>query len=255
MPAREIVLDEVNLLCNSGFSGGVVLTSRSATFTRKPDGFFVFEIEPLHTYQQQKLIDNWFGSSQNRIRTAADFEAAIADVPYKDLRTRPLTLANLCIVFEKYGYLPPSPVTIYRKIVQLLLEEWDSERGVTRYSRYAGFDAARKLDFLAALSYEMDVVRGSGASFSTGNLEEAYREICDRFHLPSEQAMTVAAEIESHSGLLVRTGVDTFEFSHKSLQEYLTAEYISRLRLLPSGPARARLNIKVSICSNATSTT
>jgi predicted NACHT family NTPase len=172
--------------------------------------------------------------SENRLRTAADFEAAVANVPYKDLRTRPLTLVNLCIVFEKYGYLPPSPVTIYRKIVQLLLEEWDSERGVRRYSRYADFDAARKLDFLAALSYEMDVIRGSGASFSTSNLQEAYREICDRFHLPPNDAAIVAQEIESHSGLIVRTGIETFEFSHKSLQEYLTAEYISRLRLLPT---------------------
>lgn len=232
--AREVVLDEINLLCSSGFDEGVVLTSRSATFTRKPDGFAVFEIEPLRSSQRDKLVANWFGSSKDRLRTAADFEAAVAEVPYKDLLTRPLALANLCIVFEKYGYLPPSPVTIYRKIVQLLLEEWDSERGVVRYSRYAGFDAARKLDFLAALSYEMDIVRGAGASFSTSNLQEAYREICDRFHLPLGDAPTVATEIESHSGLIVRTGIETFEFSHKSLQEYLTAEYISRLRLLPS---------------------
>lgn len=231
---RDVVLDEINLLSSSGFGEGIVLTSRSATFTRKPDGFFVFEIEPLHPLQQHKLVANWFSASDSRLRTAADFEIAVANVPYKDLQTRPLMLVNLCIVFEKYGYLPPSPVTVYRKIVQLLLEEWDSERGINRYSRYADFDAARKLDFLAALSYEMDVVRGTGASFTTNNLLAAYREICSRFHLPLEDAITVATEIESHSGLIVRTGIETFEFSHKSLQEYLTAEYISRLRLLPT---------------------
>lgn len=230
---RDMVLDEINLLASSGFSGGVVLTSRSATFTRKPDGFAVFEIEPLQASQQNEFVAHWFQSANNRLRTADAFETELAAVPYKDLRNRPLTLANLCIVFEKYGYLPPSPVTIYRKIVQLLLEEWDGERGVTRHSRYAGFDAARKLDFLAALSYEMDVVRGTGASFSSSNLKDAYRTICDRFHLPPDDAATVATEIESHSGLIVKTGIETFEFSHKSLQEYLTAEYISRLRLLP----------------------
>jgi nucleoside phosphorylase len=233
-PARDIVLDEIDLICSSGFKGGVVLTSRSADFTRKPEDFSVFEIEPLQPNQQEKLVSNWFATSENRLRTATEFESAVARVPYKDLRTRPLALVNLCIVFEKYGYLPPSPVTIYRKIVQLLLEEWDSERGVTRYSRYAHFDAARKLDFLAALSYEMDVIRGTRASFSRSNLEQAYREICDRFHLPVDEATIVATEIESHSGLIVRTGVETFEFSHKSLQEYLTAEHICRLRLLPT---------------------
>jgi hypothetical protein len=36
----------------------------------------------------------------------------------------------------------------------------------------------------------------------------------------------VAREIESHTGLLVQTGFETYEFAHRSLHEYLCAEYI-----------------------------
>jgi hypothetical protein len=40
-------------------------------------------------------------------------------------------------------------------------------------------------------------------------------------------------EIESHSGILVQSGFDRFEFSHKSLQEYLTGKYIFSLSNIP----------------------
>ena len=39
--------------------------------------------------------------------------------------------------------------------------------------------------------------------------------------------------MESHTGLLLEAGHDLFEFSHKSLQEYLTAEFIVRLPSIP----------------------
>jgi hypothetical protein len=44
----------------------------------------------------------------------------------------------------------------------------------------------------------------------------------------------VITEVEGHTGLLVRTGHDQFEFAHKSLQEYLPTEYIVRLPAIPS---------------------
>ena len=36
-------------------------------------------------------------------------------------------------------------------------------------------------------------------------------------------------KIESHNGLIMQTGYDKFEFAHKSIQEYLTAEYLVKL--------------------------
>ncbi|MDF7807876.1 hypothetical protein P4E94_10545 [Pontiellaceae bacterium B12219] len=40
-------------------------------------------------------------------------------------------------------------------------------------------------------------------------------------------------EIESHTGLFIQSGYDSFEFAHRSLQEYLAAEYIVRLPSIP----------------------
>lgn len=116
----------------------------------------------------------------------------------------------------------------------LLLEEWDAERGVTRESRYASFDPYRKLDFLATFAHRLVLRKGSGLAFTAAELREIYLSICDRFALPPGDADAVCREIESHTGIIVKATFDTYEFSHKSLQEFLVAEHLVRLRDIPS---------------------
>jgi len=65
--------------------------------------------------------------------------------------------------------------------------------------------------------------------FTRLDLITAYERIYDNFALPKGEAIKVAQELETHTGLLVRVGAEHFEFSHKSLQEYLAAEHIVRL--------------------------
>lgn len=230
---RDRIITEINELMRGDTRLGAILTSRPADFVRKPEQFMLYEVERLNDLQQNKFIKLWFSSDEERKRTPKEFRQAILDVPYSDFQERPLTLATLCIVFEKYGTLPSLPISIYRKVLNLLLEEWDSERGVLRKSTYGNFDSSRKLDFLAAFSYELVFSKHSGASFSDRELRDIYGKICGKFGLPSNEVSSVTSEIESHTGVIVKSSYDTFEFSHKSIQEYLVGEHISRLRLLP----------------------
>jgi hypothetical protein len=41
-------------------------------------------------------------------------------------------------------------------------------------------------------------------------------------------------EVETHTGLILKSGHDRFEFSHKSLQEYLAAEFTVKMPSKPS---------------------
>ena len=92
----------------------------------------------------------------------------------------------------------------------------------------------RKLDFLAAFAYNLVLKKGSGTSFTLAKLREIYLLICRRFNLPASDADTVCREIESHTGIIIKATYDTYEFSHKSIQEYLVAEHLVRLRDIPS---------------------
>lgn len=59
---RDSVVNEINSLCQYDESVKVVLTSRSADFRRKPEGFIVFEIVPLSAELQRQFVDLWFGA-------------------------------------------------------------------------------------------------------------------------------------------------------------------------------------------------
>jgi hypothetical protein len=70
--------------------------------------------------------------------------------------------------------------------------------------------------------------------FSTKDLLNAYKEIYYDYDLVAKEARQVVNELETHTGLLLQSGYEQFEFAHKSLQEYLTAEYLVKLPSIPS---------------------
>ncbi len=234
--SRDGVIKEINRITSNSSNIAIVLTCRSADFVRKPNGFSVFEIDEMSEIQKSIFTASWFGSKYQRKRTSKEFSEELSKTPYQDLANKPLTLANLCLIFEKYGSLPSMPVSVYRKIINLYIEEWDAERGVVRNSKYSQFDSYRKLDFLALFAYTLVFKKRSGSSFTATDLTEIYRKICNRFGLPKDEASEVAKEIESHTGIIVKVAYDTFEFFHKSLQEYLVAEHLTKLRRKPNPP-------------------
>lgn len=58
--------------------------------------------------------------------------------------------------------------------------------------------------------------------------------ICNAFNLPVNQVLKVISEVETHDGIIVQSSFDTFSFSHKSIQEYLTALYLVRMPRIPN---------------------
>ena len=112
-------------------------------------------------------------------------------------------------------------------MIHLLLKEWDAERGIRRASKYSGFDADKKAEFLSAIAYYLTYgIRGK--TFSEEDLIGAYENVYKPFNLPKGEAAEVAREIESHTGIIMAGQKGRYEFCHLSLQEYLAANYIVR---------------------------
>jgi len=206
-----------------------ILTCRNGDFHYTLDNCRVVELRSLTSSQIETFVRRWLRQSE-----AADkLLKAITTSPYHDTTVRPLTLAHLCALYERYQTIPEKPKSIYRLIVNLLLEEWDAARSVTRTLKFSRFDAERKKDFLCHLAFQLTKSTRS-STFSHSQLLYAYRSICEDYMLPVDEMKLVITEIEAHSGLLLQSGHDQFEFAHKSLQEYLAAEYIVKWPSLPN---------------------
>lgn len=196
----------------------LIVTCRSGDYSTQIDGFNIFELEDLDQIQVSKMVSNWANSPE-------EFFDALNVAPYKDVSNRPLFLAQLIVIFNIYGDLPEQPYDVYSKLIRLVIEDWDKQRRHKRVSQYSNFGTEKKLQFLAAISYELTYVIKT-KRFNTNDLIKAYRNIYEVFDLPKHEAEAVALELESHTGLIIKSGYKHFEFSHLSLQEYLCANYL-----------------------------
>lgn len=198
---RQVVLQEIQELGGSLKSACVILTSRTGDFNYAIEGFAPLEIKALNDSQIRDFAQKWLSNG----RDYDNFLNQLRKSPYLDTAIRPLTLAHLCAIYERIGRIPEKPKTIYRKIVSLLIEEWDEQRSVMRGSKYAAFESDRKFEFLANLAYILTVTIRRTV-FDEQHLVSSYKRINENFSLPSNEARKVINEIESHTGLFIEQG-------------------------------------------------
>jgi NACHT domain len=225
---REEVIKELRELTANFKQTRIILTCRTGEFPYSVENARIYEIAPLRAEQIRTLAIGWLGSDNK----ATEFISGLANSPFGSTAMKPLLLAHLCAIYERIHKVPDRPKTVYRKIVNLLLEEWDQQRSVNRPSRYSKFEADRKFEFLSHLAFYLSTSTRASV-FTRTDLIDSYRSICKNFGLPENEAELAAAEIESHTGLLIQSGYEKYEFVHKSIQEYLGAEYIVKLPNIP----------------------
>lgn len=221
---RLDILTDIRNLFTYLKESSVVVTSRTGDFNYSIENASEFEISPLNDEQIKKFAFKWL----NNKRESKKFYEKVKNSPFADTAIRPLTLAHLCAIYERIGDIPNKPKTVYKKIINLLLEEWDQQRTVARQSNYANFETDRKFDFLCHLAFIL-TTKFKKTIFYSLDLLSAYGTIFENFDLKKGEAKQVVNEIESHTGLLLQSGYEQYEFAHKSLQEFLTAEYLVRL--------------------------
>jgi hypothetical protein len=221
---RSMIEPELERLAR-GNGVKIIVTCRSGEYGRRQiEGYNVVEVAPLKVAEIRRISKKW-------ATKPTEFLSALDKAPYRDAADRPLFLTQLIQVYNAFSRLPTRPADVYQKIITLSLDTWDRGRRVFRKSQYAEFDSERKLDFLAALSFEL-TYKIRTKRFSHKELETAYQAICGRFGLPPNKAEEVCTEVEGHSGLILKS-YDFFEFSHLSLQEYLCAYHMVRLPFEP----------------------
>ena len=232
---QKIVVDDFELICSSVFKSKVILTSRTAEFDYDITNTTTYEIAPLNDVQINQFVKQYINNEKDSVT----FKNELFQTPYFDTSRKPLALAHLCAIYERYGSLPPKPKSIYKKIVNLYIEEWDLQRRLNRkkigedISMYNNLPNDRKFEFLTKFAYLLTVNFNNTYIFSENDILKCYNILYEEFDLPANQSKLIVKEIESLNGIIIQSSYETFEFSHKSIQEYLCADYISRMGSLP----------------------
>ncbi len=180
--------------------------------------------------QVQQFIYNWFGSEQDVERNTAGKCWELLKNPEnkasKELGHTPLLLTYLCLVYGQSQRFPNNRGSLYKKALRILLEEWAAEKRILRDEIYEGLSIEQEEILLAEIAYE-----GMAADqlfFSKRELSAQIRTFLASNlnapkHIDSEAVLTA---IEVQQGILVERAEETYSFSHLTLQEYLTAQYL-----------------------------
>jgi hypothetical protein len=186
--------------------------------------------------QIQQFINNWFHGEDDQQAKTGDKCWELLQKPEnkaaKELAHTPLLLTFLCLVYDRSQNFPNNRSVLYKKALRILLEEWASEKRILRDEIYQGLHTELEELLLSEIAY---------TGFASNRLFFSQSEIVDQIktflagnlnapqHLNGEAVLNAIA---IQQGILVERAEDVFSFSHLTLQEYLTAQYIDDHRLV-----------------------
>jgi hypothetical protein len=229
-PSRvEGFYKEIKSLMNNLDESLVILTSRSASYNYSIENTHEFELCDLDQDQINDFSQKWFNDPKDN----QEFLFNLNKSKFYDLSLKPLTLAHLCAIYERTKKFYDKPKSIYKKLVSLLIEEWDEQRGILRESQYSDFDSERKFDFLCHFAYDLTITFPYKI-YSEQDFKDSYLNIYTNYDLPKTDNVKVVKEIEEHNGIIIKSSYESYEFVHKSMQEYLTAEHIVKMPTIPT---------------------
>lgn len=226
---KKKVVKEFEELCLNLNQSRIILTSRLGDYDYSIGNTITYEISSLTDDQILQFAKKWLVD----VEKYEDLYSQIRMSPFYDTAIRPLTMAHLCAIYDRFGTIPDKPKNIYKKVVNLLIEEWDSQRMIQRKSSFKNFTTDRKYEFLATFAYKLSI-EIQKSIFTKNEISRVFKMISMDYELDFKDEKNVLTELEGQTGLLLQSGYDSFEFAHKSLQEYLTAEYLVKLPMTPT---------------------
>lgn len=228
----------------------IYVTSRKVGYKEAQLDPSVFRVLELEGYTQEDIeayVSKWFsiqGSAGGVDTTALQRSFINESAAIPDLRSNPLLLALLCIIYRGQGYLPKNRIGIYEECSKLLFETWDKSRGIVFNFTFESYlsEALKHLAFW--MWNDNDADEGVTEDRLIAELTSYFS---GRAYETEDAARKAAAEfVEFCSGrawVLSEAGMNSdnislFKFTHRTFMEYFAAIQVNRLNPEPKKLAR-----------------
>jgi predicted NACHT family NTPase len=207
-----------------------VVSCRNAAYQNQFYGFTNVIIGNFNDKQIKRFIDNWFNQDKDKnagvaekcweILKSHDYQAT------KELAHTPLLLTFLCLVYDDCQSFPSNRSELYKDALDILLRRWAAEKRISNDAIFKNFSANREevlLSEIAAMGFEANRI-----FFSQDELIQKIQAfLVDNLNTSKQlNVKSILNAIVVQQGILIEKTENTYCFSHLTLQEYLTAQYI-----------------------------
>ena len=210
--------------------------------------FSCYRLSEFSKNQVVEYVDKWFKRDETLSYKEAsnwtrNFMAESAPVP--DLRSNPLMLALMCILYHGEGFIPRNRPEVYQQCANLLLRKWDMRRQINVQLRSRVL-VEPALQHLANWLFTLPT--SDSAVIERDLIDEARRFFLERGADSLDEAQESAEElvafcrgrawIFSDSGS-TPAGQSLYGFTHRTFLEYFAAAFIATSNDTPEDVAEA----------------
>ncbi len=233
---REQVMNDIHRFSNEYKHTRIIVTSRVVGYKaqRLRDAEFQdFMLQDLDDKQIEDFLQRWhkvaFTDQADGERKRERLAKAINNASSKMLAGNPLLLTMMAII-NRYQELPRDRVLLYEKASEVLLQQWDTERGLQDFPGLSNdIDLRAKNAILRRIAYTMQTGRSEGqaANIIHGDallklIEDYLRE---QLHFEQARAMSNALikQLRERNFILCFLGADSYAFVQRTFLEYYCA--------------------------------
>ena len=211
----------------------IVVTCRQESYpvAKLDSSFPVCRLPDFEPEQVEHYVRTWFAL----VHAPGRVEAFLRDSGHlADLRSNPLMLSLLCMLYQSEGYIPENTADVYRECSELMLVRWDAVSQVPSVIRSVKLAKFLVQELAQHFFFTLDGGGDEGEKtlerLVVAHLSEREEEGAQSYHQQAREFLDYCAE-----RAWVLTQVDTspegerrFGFTHRTFMEYYTACHVLR---------------------------
>ena len=200
------------LSSRTGYSDSIILSLESQ--------FSVYHLRPFSPHQVAQFVRAAYralGSERKGVDQSDDLLRAIENVPFlQELSHSPLLLWTVVLSAWNLGAVPRRRVDLYSGAVSTLISTWDRAKGIERNDQLGAEHTMSLLQSIALAAHSREA-----SSFSLEDLSHTLSRSAAR-HVSRDFITT----IQERTGLITEQGPNRWQFSHRTLQEFLASQAV-----------------------------
>ena len=238
---REQVINDIHRFSNDYSGTRIIVTSRVVGYKAKrlrDAGFSDFMLQDLDSRQIDEFLHRWheitFEDKKEAQKKRDRLSKAIHASPSISMLAGNPLLLTMMAILNRYQELPRDRVLLYQKSAEVLLQQWDTERGLADFPEISKeIDLRTKTAILRKVAYRMQngKVKGEAANIIKGqdltDLIEEYLQEELNFQQSRNAANALVRQLRERNFILCFLGADSYAFVHRTFLEYFCAAEIA----------------------------